>query len=489
MMTLSTNGAYLVLGGYNCVPTTAAPANALPTAVNRMVGRVDASGNIDVTTALTDILTNGTTTGYAIRSVASVDGSGFWISGNGGTGFGGIYYAALGATSGTNLTAAAAPTNNRNLGIFKGQLYVGSGSGGNHILTVGTGLPTTPTASMADFVASLSSGPYGFHFADLDAGVAGVDTLYIADGTTTIKKYCLETGVWTARGIVTMPANSYGLTARTSGSTVTLYITASGLYSIVDATGYGASMTDAYTTVVAPAAMTTNTAFRGVAFTPGTTTVVSLTSFTAQGLANQVNVTWSTGSEVDAAGFNVWRADKADGTFAKVNAALLPAKGVSPAGASYTWNDPNVSVGQTYFYKLEDVDTSGVRTLHGPVSATVGATSAILSFQATPPSIFLGGRSLLNWTVNGAPALSILGMGPVTGSSLSVAPTATTSYTLTDGKATSLATVTVRPFALKDLPGLSKAWGSAKGQAAYDPCYDLNSDGKVDDTDVALSLK
>ena len=37
--------------------------------------------------------------------------------------------------------------------------------------------------------------------------------------------------------------------------------------------------------------------------------------------------------------------------------------------------------------------------------------------------------------------------------------------------------------------GLSLAWGSVKGDATYNPCYDLNGDGKVDDLDVALCLK
>jgi hypothetical protein len=224
--------------------------------------------------------------------------------------------------------------------------------------------------------------------------------------------------------------------------------------------------------------------------TSATVTEVTLTSFTATPTATQVKVAWQTGSEVDTAGFNVWRSASATGAYTKVNGAILPAQGSGVSGASYAWTDTNVSVGQTWYYKLEDIDTHGVSTLHGPVSATVGATSPILSFQATPADIFLGGGSLLNWTVTGSPALSLVGLGPVSASSLWVTPQASTSYTLMDGLGNqTLTTVNVKPFGLLDMPGLSKAWGSVKGEANYNPSYDLNGDGKVDDADVALLFK
>jgi len=227
----------------------------------------------------------------------------------------------------------------------------------------------------------------------------------------------------------------------------------------------------------------------GMAIT-GAGTVITLTSFKAMPAATLVVVGWTTGSEVDTAGFNIWRSSAATGSFTKANAAVIPAQGTGVGGASYTWTDTNVSAGQTWYYKLEDIDTHSVSTLHGPVSATVGATSSILSFQATPPDIFLGGSSFLSWTVNGSPALSISGIGPVSASSLWVTPQTSTSYTLTDGLGDqSLATVNVKPFGLLDMPGLSKAWGSSKGDANYNPSYDLNGDGKVDDADVALCLK
>jgi hypothetical protein len=46
-------------------------------------------------------------------------------------------------------------------------------------------------------------------------------------------------------------------------------------------------------------------------------------------------------------------------------------------GASYSYEDPILSAGQTYWYWLEDVSLSGATTLHGPVNATVQAPTAV----------------------------------------------------------------------------------------------------------------
>lgn len=74
----------------------------------------------------------------------------------------------------------------------------------------------------------------------------------------------------------------------------------------------------------------------------------------------------------------------------------------------------------------------------------------IASFTATPPSIPLGQSSTLSWTTSGATSLSIdQGVGPVSGTGVSVSPGSTTTYTLTarglGGNSTAAATVTVQP--------------------------------------------
>jgi hypothetical protein len=99
-------------------------------------------------------------------------------------------------------------------------------------------------------------------------------------------------------------------------------------------------------------------------------TLIELASFDAQGAWRRIILNWTTASEKDNAGFNIYRADSENGEYVKINAALIPSKGSVTEGASYRFADWSVAKKQTYFYKLEDVDTSGVATQHGPVSAT-----------------------------------------------------------------------------------------------------------------------
>jgi hypothetical protein len=82
------------------------------------------------------------------------------------------------------------------------------------------------------------------------------------------------------------------------------------------------------------------------------------------------------------------------------------------------------------------------------VTAAGPSAPTITSFAANPNVIQPGSSSTLSWSVSGADSLSIApGIGAVTGNSIAVTPTATTTYTLTAtnaaGSVTQSATVTV----------------------------------------------
>lgn len=102
-------------------------------------------------------------------------------------------------------------------------------------------------------------------------------------------------------------------------------------------------------------------------------TPVKLTSFTARGQQGAVALAWTTASEVNNLGFNLYRATSPSGRRSRVNAQIIPTKTYpgSPAGASYTYSDRAVKKGLTYYYWLEDIGADGSRGLHGPVKATV----------------------------------------------------------------------------------------------------------------------
>jgi hypothetical protein len=108
---------------------------------------------------------------------------------------------------------------------------------------------------------------------------------------------------------------------------------------------------------------------------------VTLASFQVEAQAGQVLVAWETVSEVDNAGFNLYRGLQADGSDRSLLTYVPSQAPGSTQGAAYSYEDAAVEAGQTYWYWLEDVDLSGATTLHGPVSATVQAPTAVTLAQ------------------------------------------------------------------------------------------------------------
>jgi hypothetical protein len=121
-------------------------------------------------------------------------------------------------------------------------------------------------------------------------------------------------------------------------------------------------------------------------------TAVELASFSAEPAGGDVLLTWETASELDNLGFNLYRSAEEHGEYARLNDELIPPQNPgAPAGAAYSWTDGAVEPETTYYYKLEDVDVSGKRTFHGPISVSVPGPAAIrmTSFAATTSPDFL----------------------------------------------------------------------------------------------------
>jgi hypothetical protein len=283
-MSLSVDGRYVVLAGYDAAPGTAAVAatsNSLTATkpVNRIAGLIDASASGHVNTATRFA---GAFDGNNVRGATTFDGSAVWAAGAG-SGTKGVWYlsagsAITGSTGGTQLDSSIAM---RWLGIFNGQLYGDSDKGPN-VFTIGSGMPTaspaTPTTLPPNYPnATTGQSPFGFVFFDLDPSVPGVDTLYVADDTTGgIKKWRLTsmTGPWTLQTTSftmvasgTQPTGFRGLAGSLSGSTVTLIAGTAdtpGSLRLVKFVDDGTA--SPVGTVIVTAA--TNTAFRGLALSP-----------------------------------------------------------------------------------------------------------------------------------------------------------------------------------------------------------------------------
>ncbi len=270
-LTRSADGRYLLLTGYDAAVGTASVAGTSSFTAARVIGRVDASGTIDTSTAINQFNSNN------IRGAASTDGFDVWAVGANT----GVFYTNIGSTGSAGGTVAGIVTNLRTVDIFGGQLYFSSSTGTfRGISTVGTGTPTTSGQTVTLITPPYGIGnasPYQFFFADLTTSVAGLDTLYVADDRATasgggIAKFSLVGGSWALTDIYagTGTVGARGLTGVVNGSNVTLYATttetsANRLISITDTSGYNGRLSGTATTLATAA---TNTVFRGVAPAP-----------------------------------------------------------------------------------------------------------------------------------------------------------------------------------------------------------------------------
>lgn len=101
----------------------------------------------------------------------------------------------------------------------------------------------------------------------------------------------------------------------------------------------------------------------------GSTTPVTLASFTARANRGAVTMDWVTATEINTAGFLLYRSTTETGPQVQVTANLIAAQGNGVTGAIYTVTDtPGYG---TFYYWLKDVDYSGQSSLHGPVVVTV----------------------------------------------------------------------------------------------------------------------
>jgi hypothetical protein len=72
-----------------------------------------------------------------------------------------------------------------------------------------------------------------------------------------------------------------------------------------------------------------------------------------------VQVDWDTATELDTAGFYLYRSLTADGDFVQVNRDLIESRGSAISGATYSYTDRDVEPGTTYYYLLEEVQNDG----------------------------------------------------------------------------------------------------------------------------------
>ncbi len=258
LLTLSADGQYMVITGYDAPPGLANVATTTSAAVPRVIARIDLALNIDTSTTLGSAFS-----GVSVRSACTEDGSQFWVAG----GNSGIVLAPFGGSGGTTISTGS-PTDLRSVDIANGQLHATSGAGATNrgVNTIGTGIPTTAgqSISVLSGMASGTASPYDFWFAD-------PQTLYVADDRAStsgggLQKWTESGGTWSlAYTLVPGPGTVTvrGLTGIRDQTGTTLWATtteatANRLVRVVD-TGAGSAF-------VTLATASPNTTYCGIRF-------------------------------------------------------------------------------------------------------------------------------------------------------------------------------------------------------------------------------
>ncbi|HKS26160.1 MAG TPA: lamin tail domain-containing protein [Thermoanaerobaculia bacterium] len=409
MMTRSNDGRYLILPGYDAA-LGAAVASA---ASNRVIGRVDSAGAIDTSTFETGSAGN-------IRGATSTNGTTLWY-GASNNGYRSTTFGSSAASTQLNSTL----TNARTINVFSGQLYCGASTGTNTfrgVSTIGTGTPTTTGQTITrlpGLTDAANPSTYNFFFADLSAGVAGLDTLYIADDSTnTIQKWSFAGGTWNLNGNITA-SGVRGLTGSVQNGSVLLFGTTGGtgstgggtIYKAIDTAGYNAAPSVATATNIATAA--TNTAIRGIAFVPQASPTVLSISRVGSSPTNASSVSFTVVFSQMVTGV-----DSADFALTTTGVSGASITGVTGSGDTYVVTVNTGSGDGTIRLDVNDNDSivnDGGLALGGTGAGNGNFTTGqVYTVDKTAPTVLSANRAAaspttshtLSWTVTFSEAVS-----------------------------------------------------------------------------------
>jgi hypothetical protein len=110
--------------------------------------------------------------------------------------------------------------------------------------------------------------------------------------------------------------------------------------------------------------------------------------WTNTGCAAPVRISWSTETEINTAGFNIYRGESPEGPFdTKINEQLIPPSPDPMTGGQYSYVDHSARIGKLYYYQLEEIERNGAQT-------KLGVTEAQASGFSWPMALVLGGLAI-----------------------------------------------------------------------------------------------
>jgi hypothetical protein len=157
---------------------------------------------------------------------------------------------------------------------------------------------------------------------------------------------------------ITMSATGASVTVSSASSSSAEFVLEGASFPLTIAAGQNVSFNVAFTP------QSSGTASGSLSFTSNAANSRALESLTGIGTVTpySVNLFWNSGSDV--VGYNVYRSNSPNGTYAKINSTL-------DANTAYT--DSTVVSGQTYYYAATSVNSSGQESARStpPVEAVV----------------------------------------------------------------------------------------------------------------------
>lgn len=244
----SQDGTKFVFTGYRA-STGSAPGGASPNFTPRVFGTLDVSGSLNTSFAVTDA------TSAVPRSATTVDGSAFWVATSTGLRY-------VGTPSASSSSILIDPRNSRQVNLDSNTLFASNGSTAvtAKVQSYGT-LPTASTTPTAVVSLLSTDAVNGFTLLDLDAGIAGPDTLYgLVTNMSQLRKYSFDGTNWLSNG--SLSTTAVNVAATNVGGAVTLYLTTGPKLQVLnDTSGFNATLAGTITDLATAA---TNTAFRGV---------------------------------------------------------------------------------------------------------------------------------------------------------------------------------------------------------------------------------
>ena len=467
----SADNNYVVFGAYlQALPNTTVLNTVAASTISRAVGLVDANGNyVMAASCAISSLASGD-----IRGAAASNGSNVWAtSSSQGT----SYY----GTAATPTNVENTKTNLRAANIFNNQLYISSQvSSGTPtdigVYTVGSGTPNISAQTVVTAINTGTASQPGQFFFNSASNIC-----YVADARNSagggIQKWVLSSGTWSLAYTLptgTAAIGAFGVVADFSGSNPKVYATttetsANRLVAILD---IGSNST---ATTIATASLT-NSIFRGLAWSPVSSTCVPVSVLTtsnnapvcsSQNLSLNVNAagtapityTWlGTGAINSSSIANPIITNAATGIYTvllsnacgtasagvtvtisptptiQVNAASICAGGIATITANgantYTWNNNSTNPSFTASPSSNTSYTINGTSLAGCAANSVTTSITVVtsvSISVNSPSICAGKSATLN--AQGASTYTWTSPSASTGVII-VSPTTTTNYTV-----------------------------------------------------------